>query len=399
MVARRWPRPSAAALDRLLDLALAWEAPGGLRAAQRRRRGADRRCAGGVSGLRPVSADAPHRPTTWPGGWASCQCARAGDARPRRENGGEATTGLGPAHGAARGRRHAGRGAARAPAAGAARRRRRGAAGRGRARPARRAHHAPSRSTTSRRSPPRRATRRWSTAPRPAPRSRRYAASSCCSTTGAPSRPPRCAAAGSACATSRRPPRCCTSTSRPPALLVEIAAAAGLLATAADGARRPGVAADRRVRRLDHARPPAERWAVAGPRLAGQPADARPGRPARRGRQDLERPGARAGERVRRSESRRMALAALAALPPGEVLATGTGTAVRSSRGWRWQRPRRPRSRADQVAWTLAEAAALGVTGLGGPASYARVARCWPARSRGGAGPWRRCCPSRSTTC
>ena len=37
-----------------------------------------------------------------------------------------------------------------------------------------------------------------------------------------------------------------------------------------------------------------------------------------------------------------------------------------------WQRPRRPRQRAEQVLWTLTEAAVLGVTGLDGLASYAR---------------------------
>ena len=38
-----------------------------------------------------------------------------------------------------------------------------------------------------------------------------------------------------------------------------------------------------------------------------------------------------------------------------------------------WQRPRRPRIRDDQVAWTVTEARSLGVTGLGGLTSYARV--------------------------
>jgi hypothetical protein len=71
------------------------------------------------------------------------------------------------------------------------------------------------------------------------------------------------------------------------------------------------------------------------------------------------------------AESRSMTLAALADLPAGECLATGTGTATVVER-LRWQRPRRPRSRADQVAWTIAEAAALGVTGLEGLSSYAR---------------------------
>ena len=58
--------------------------------------------------------------------------------------------------------------------------------------------------------------------------------------------------------------------------------------------------------------------------------------------------------------------------PPGEVLAPGTGipsvVALLA-----WQRPRRPRPRAEQVLWTLTEAAVLGVTGLDGLASYARL--------------------------
>lgn len=71
-------------------------------------------------------------------------------------------------------------------------------------------------------------------------------------------------------------------------------------------------------------------------------------------------------------ETRRMTLAVLAALPPGEVLAAGTGGASVVAR-LAWERPRRPRSRADEVGWTLVEAAALGVTGAGGIASYARI--------------------------
>jgi DNA-binding MarR family transcriptional regulator len=62
-------------------------------------------------------------------------------------------------------------------------------------------------------------------------------------------------------------------------------------------------------------------------------------------------------------ESRRMALEALASLPPGEVLAAGTGLPSLVARV-AWQRPRRPSSRAQLVAWAIAEAAALGVTGL-----------------------------------
>ena len=69
------------------------------------------------------------------------------------------------------------------------------------------------------------------------------------------------------------------------------------------------------------------------------------------------------------AETRRMTLAALRALPPGEVLAAGTGPASVVER-LSWQRPRRPALRADQVGWALREAAELGVTGFGGLSSY-----------------------------
>lgn len=71
-------------------------------------------------------------------------------------------------------------------------------------------------------------------------------------------------------------------------------------------------------------------------------------------------------------ETRLMTLRVLAELPPGQVLAAGTGLPSLVAR-LAWLRPRRPRSRADQAAWTVGEAAALGLTGLGGVASYARL--------------------------
>ncbi|MCB0909042.1 MAG: helicase C-terminal domain-containing protein [Nocardioidaceae bacterium] len=71
-------------------------------------------------------------------------------------------------------------------------------------------------------------------------------------------------------------------------------------------------------------------------------------------------------------ESRRMALASLASLPPGEVLAAGTGLPSLVARV-AWQRPRRPASRAQLVAWAIAEAAALGVTGLDALAAPGRL--------------------------
>ena len=69
-------------------------------------------------------------------------------------------------------------------------------------------------------------------------------------------------------------------------------------------------------------------------------------------------------------ETRAMTLAALAELPRGQVMATGTGPASVVARV-AWQRPRRPPSRADQVVAALDEAAQLGMVALGGLASYA----------------------------
>lgn len=75
---------------------------------------------------------------------------------------------------------------------------------------------------------------------------------------------------------------------------------------------------------------------------------------------------------VHMAESRRMTLAALRSLPRGEVLAAGTGgPSVLAQIAW--ERPRRPRTRGEQVAWTLSEAEMLGVTALGGLATYARA--------------------------
>lgn len=74
---------------------------------------------------------------------------------------------------------------------------------------------------------------------------------------------------------------------------------------------------------------------------------------------------------VHMAESRRMTLEALRSLPSGSVLAAGTGGPSVAARV-AWDRPRRPRTRMEQVAWTLAEAETLGISALGGLASYAR---------------------------
>ncbi|ANH36949.1 hypothetical protein I601_0497 [Nocardioides dokdonensis FR1436] len=153
------------------------------------------------------------------------------------------------------------------------------------------------------------------------------------------------------------------------ALLVETAAAAGLLATGhgpdGEGAWLPTDELDRWSTRS-----PAERWWVLvqawwdSPRL-----------PALVGTRDA------AGKTwnalapelsgVHQVESRHLALRELGELPEGQVLASGTGLPGLAARTG-WLRPRRPRTRADQVAWAVTEAEALGVAGLGGLASYAR---------------------------
>lgn len=71
-------------------------------------------------------------------------------------------------------------------------------------------------------------------------------------------------------------------------------------------------------------------------------------------------------------ESRRLVLDLLADTTPGDTLATGTGLPSLVTL-LAWQRPRRPRALNEHAEQVLAEAALLGVTGLGGLASYSRV--------------------------
>lgn len=154
------------------------------------------------------------------------------------------------------------------------------------------------------------------------------------------------------------------------ALLVELVHAAGLLATAADPNGSPvWIPTDAFDKWTE--RPVAERWTVlakawlASPRMAGLVGQRDP-----QGKVwNALAPELAGSFQV---ESRRMALAALADLPPGEVLATGTGVPSLVRR-ISWLRPRRPRTRADQVAWAIDEAAVLGVVAVGGVASYARL--------------------------
>jgi hypothetical protein len=152
------------------------------------------------------------------------------------------------------------------------------------------------------------------------------------------------------------------------ALLVETTYAAGLLATSADPDGNPAwVPTD--AYDTWSALTPAARWAalarawLASPRMPGLV-----------GQRDTAGKAwnALAPELVglHQVESRRMALEALASLPPGEVLASGTGTPSLVAQVV-WRRPRRPRTRADQLVWALTEASVLGLAALGGLASYA----------------------------
>lgn len=71
------------------------------------------------------------------------------------------------------------------------------------------------------------------------------------------------------------------------------------------------------------------------------------------------------------TEARHAALEVLADLAPGHALSTGTGLPSLVAEV-EWRRPRRPGTRAEMVGWTVDEAAALGLTGMGALASYAR---------------------------
>jgi hypothetical protein len=153
------------------------------------------------------------------------------------------------------------------------------------------------------------------------------------------------------------------------ALLVELASASGLVATAADERGNPSWLPTDLVDAWV-LQPPAERWVglartwLESPRMPGLIGSRDSAGKAW---------NALAPELsgLHMAETRAMTLAALSQLAPGECLAAGTGVPSVVAR-LRWQRPRRPRSRADQVLWTVSEAAALGVTGLEGLASYAR---------------------------
>jgi hypothetical protein len=160
------------------------------------------------------------------------------------------------------------------------------------------------------------------------------------------------------------------------ALLVEVASAAGLLGTGMtddlDAAWLPTDAFDGW-----QGRAPAERWVVlarawlTGDRLVSAIGgrDGNSSAASGQARVNALAPGL---ERGWLPELRRDLLAELAELPPGVVLASGTGVASLMER-MRWRRPRRPRQHLDVVPALLDEAALLGIVGLHGLSSFGRA--------------------------
>ena len=153
------------------------------------------------------------------------------------------------------------------------------------------------------------------------------------------------------------------------ALLIETAHAADLVAVGhtdeLDSAWLP-------TEMFDHwlAAPVADRWArlslawLGNPRLTGLIGSKLQGKTVNALAPELERSWL--------ESTRREALAELAALPPGQVLAAGTGIPSLVER-LRWLRPRRPTARAEAVAWGVEEASVLGIVALGGLSRHGRV--------------------------
>lgn len=156
------------------------------------------------------------------------------------------------------------------------------------------------------------------------------------------------------------------------ALLVETAAEAGLLSSRADTAGDP-VWVPTDAFDAWSGKPVAERWLG----LARAWMDS-PRAPALVGSRD---PGGKPWNALNPDlavrprgvvEARRVALAELAEVPPGHVLAAGTGLPSLVERV-RWLRPRRSARRDDHLAWAVTEGTALGVLGLEGITSFGRA--------------------------
>lgn len=154
------------------------------------------------------------------------------------------------------------------------------------------------------------------------------------------------------------------------ALIVEVASEAGLLGTRADADGNPVWVP---TEEFDHWRelPTAERWSalaqtwLTSPRLPSLVGERGPDqKPWNALTPELSAAGM--------SEAKAMVLAALAELPEGHGLAAGTGLPTLVAH-LSWQRPRRPRTRPDLVAWAVAEAAVIGISGADVLAPHGRA--------------------------
>jgi hypothetical protein len=153
------------------------------------------------------------------------------------------------------------------------------------------------------------------------------------------------------------------------ALHVELAWAAGLVDVGStdeqDAAWLPTDA-------FDHwtAASVADRWTrlalawLDSPRMFGQVGSRIGGKPVNALAPDL--------ERAWLVDTRRSALREVGELPAGAVLAAGTGLPSLVDR-LTWLRPRRPALRREAVAWSMEEAAVVGVVALGGLAAHGRA--------------------------
>lgn len=154
------------------------------------------------------------------------------------------------------------------------------------------------------------------------------------------------------------------------ALLIEVASAAGLIATRADAECNQVWVPTEDFDRWRES-PPADQWAELARAWLGSPR--LPGLVGERG-PDQKPWNALAPELSASGmpEAKAMALAALADLPEGDGLASGTGLPSLIAQ-IAWRRPRRPRTRPDLVAWAIGEAATLGVTGIDVLSDYGRA--------------------------
>ncbi len=156
---------------------------------------------------------------------------------------------------------------------------------------------------------------------------------------------------------------------RAAALHIELAAAAGLIDV---GSTEDQDAAWLPTDAFDHwsAGSVSDQWTrlalawLESPRLIGLVGGRVAGKPVNALAADLERSWL--------PQTRRSTLEEIGAIPPGQVLAAGTGLPSLVDR-LVWIRPRRPAARREAVGWTLEEASLVGILALGGLSAHGRA--------------------------